>query len=673
VSAADLAAPSLRAVLALALGVACAATAIALAAGAPPEPAWLAAAGALATLQLAVLVLAARAVPLAVLPRLRRGQWARLALLAAVLQGQLAAGHASGPVALALVVATLVAALLALRTLSEEAAGSALAQRLPRSGSAPRARPWSRAAGALGLALGLLLVAPVLATLIDGAVAALARLDPRAGVEVTVTPAPAVAEPARDDRSAASATDASAGEFPAALEWASSSPLEDDTPVVVLGRTPTEELERPSALHVRGRVLERFTETGIAAREVGAALALDARRDADGWSPLAPGGPPLHEFVVEQIPLCVSGRAETVLFVPVQPVALDCRGALLRGDAELSAPLPARERFAFRVRSQARTFEDVPAAAAGARLAGTRALELPRSSPELVSIRSLAREVTRGAADDRERVARVLAFFRGEFTYEPRATGIAGLAGLVHFLERRAGSCTHYAAAAALMLRTLGLPTRVATGFLALPAADDPDTYVASLRTGHAWFEVAFEGLGWVTCDATPGGSANPALALAPRAPTGGWLAGLTGFLARFAGGERLTWSELVRVVRLPRVGLPVLAALALLGLWLVRRGRGAGAPPESAPGSAPVAASLALERLQRALAQAGFPRPPARTLREHVRALAPLAGSAADPLPLAVESVHRTHFGASPWSGEDEDALRRAIEALRAWTARAR
>ncbi|HEX6884431.1 MAG TPA: transglutaminase-like domain-containing protein [Planctomycetota bacterium] len=663
----DRAAPSLRAVLALALGAACAATAIALAAGARLEPLWMAAAGALATLQLAALLLAGRTVPPAVLPRLRRERWARLALLAAVLQGLLAASRAEGAVALALVLATLVAALLALRTLAEEAAGSTLAQRLPRSGRAPRARPWSQAAGALGLALVLLLVAPVLATLIDGAVAALARLDPRAGVEVTVTPAPAVPADEVPGRRDSATTRPEPGEFPATLEWASSSPLEDDTPIVVLRRTPDADRAPPAALHVRGRVLERFTETGLGPRAPGEPVALDGGRDGDGWSRLAAAGPPLDEFVVEQIPLRVSARSETVLFVPVQPVMLDCRGALLRGDAELTAPLPARERFAFRVRSRARTFEDVPAAAGGARLAGTRALELPPHSPELVSIRTLAREVTRGAADDRERVARVLAYFRGEFTYEPRATGIAGLAGLVHFLERRAGSCTHYAAAAALMLRTLGLPTRVATGFLALPSDDDADTYVATLRTGHAWFEVAFEGLGWVTCDATPGGSANPALALARPARPGGWLAGLTGFLTRFAGGERLAWRELAGAVPPARVALPLLVALVALvaAVLLLRRARRAAPalPDEAMP--AAVAPSPALERLLAALARAGYPRPAPRTLREHARGLATREPRWA-PLEPLVESLHRTRFGGSPWTEREEHELARALDACR-------
>jgi transglutaminase-like putative cysteine protease len=437
----------------------------------------------------------------------------------------------------------------------------------------------------------------------------------------------------------------------------------------VLRRTPARGGAPPAALHVRGRVLERFTETGLGPRPAGEPVALDEGRDGDGWSVLAAAAPPLDDFVdefmVEQIPLRVSTRAETVLFVPVQPVALDCRGALRRGDAELTAPLPPRERFAFRVRSRPRSLEDVPATAQGARLAGTRALELPSPSSELVSIRSLAREVTRGAADDRERVARVVAFFRGEFTYEPRATGIAGLAGLVHFLERRAGSCTHYAAAAALMLRTLGLPTRVATGFLALPSADDPDTYVATLRNGHAWFEVAFEGLGWVTCDATPGGSANPALALAQPASSGGWLAGLTGFLARFAGGERLAWREIVGVLPSARVALPVGVALVLLVFLLARRARGASPalPDEAGPTSE--APSAALERLLAALARAGVPRPPPRTLREHARGLAAREPRWA-PLEPLVESLHRTRFGGRPWTEREEHELVRALDACR-------
>ena len=643
------AAPSrvVRTRLFLATGCAAAATAIAWGAGAAPSPAELAAEGSLALAQVALLL------------RAQRERGLRLGLLAATLQGLLAAERARGLVALALVLMTLVSALLALRALAHEAAGAALASRLPRSGSASPARGWTSAAGTLALAVAVLLLAPLPAALVDAAASALARLDPRRQVETVGAPTPervAVELPGtgppaarEDDR------------FPAALEWASASPVEDDTPVVVLRRTPEPELEAPFALHVRGRVLERFTETGLGPRPLATTIALDGRRDAQGWSPLAEPGGDVHEFVVEQVPLRIGDRPESLLFAPAQAVALDCPGALLRGDAELSAPLSARERVAFRVRSVERLFEAAAVPAESARLPATRMLELPPASRELETIRALAREVTRGAADDRERVARVLAFFRREFAYEPRATGIAGLAGLVDFLERRAGSCTHYAAAAALMLRTLGLSTRVATGFLALPT-DDGETYLATLRNGHAWFEVAFEGLGWVTCDATPGGSTNPVLALAPE-DGAGWLSSLTGFFGRFLGGEGPALRELVRALGWQGV-LALLAGLALAALGLALRARRPPAALASTHGP-PSASGTALERLLVALARAGRPRPATRTLREHGLDVLALDGPGLAPLSTAVDALYRARFGAARWSERDEDELARALAAL--------
>jgi transglutaminase-like putative cysteine protease len=619
-----------------------------LGAGSARIPVGLAAAGLLGALQILLV------------RRARQNSLLRLCALSAVVQGLLAARGLGDAWAFLPVLATLAASLVWLAVLSEQAPSPS---RVPRSGVVPAGGPLRRLGTALGVGAMLLVLAPFLALLASAASGLVARLDPRARLDATPTdPAEAEPRPAPGAQSAEKPED-STGSFPATLEWASASPVEEDTPVIVVRWTGPAGVERPAALHVRGRVLERFTESGLAARSVDAPLALDGRRDTDGWSPLEPLEEPAHTFEVEQIPLRVGAREESLLFVPLRPIALDCPGALLRGDAELSAPLPrassmpsTRERLGFRVRSVDRLFESASLPAEGARLASTRALELPPFSDELQTIRTLAHEVTRGARDDRERVARVLAYFRREFSYEPKATGIAGLAGLVAFLERRAGSCTHYAATAALMLRSLGLPTRVATGFLALPEPTEERTYVATLRNGHAWFEVAFEGVGWVTCDATPGGSANPALALAETPTQRRDLIAFACDLARFLGGEPLEPQAFLRALT-PR-GWAVLVGLMLGAAWIRRllRRRASEAPSraESAP-------SPALERLLAALARAGLPRPPARTLREHAGSLGPLAA----PVTAAAEALYRTRFGGSAWSGQDEQALARALAAL--------
>ncbi len=80
---------------------------------------------------------------------------------------------------------------------------------------------------------------------------------------------------------------------------------------------------------------------------------------------------------------------------------------------------------------------------------------------------------------------------------------------LYNFLENnetKDGYCTLFATAMASMARSLGIPARVATGYYAMPLKRDTNDYAVSIndRNYHAWVEVYFEGMGWVTFEPTP-------------------------------------------------------------------------------------------------------------------------------------------------------------------------
>ncbi|TNM45125.1 transglutaminase domain-containing protein [Nocardioides albidus] len=135
-------------------------------------------------------------------------------------------------------------------------------------------------------------------------------------------------------------------------------------------------------------------------------------------------------------------------------------------------------------------------------------LHLPGSVPPLV--RSLARDVTSGATSDYERALLLQRWFRedGGFTYDlrraPKGTGNQTLEG---FLARngRVGYCEQFASAMAVMARVLGIPSRVAVGFLeADPLGDGRWEY--SSHDLHAWPELYFAGSGWVRFEPTPSG-----------------------------------------------------------------------------------------------------------------------------------------------------------------------
>ena len=107
-------------------------------------------------------------------------------------------------------------------------------------------------------------------------------------------------------------------------------------------------------------------------------------------------------------------------------------------------------------------------------------------------------------------------FTQGDFVYSETAPVELGYDGtsadiVAVFLDVKAGYCVHYAAAMTLMARTLGIPSRIAVGFL--PGARDPDVpseFVVSTDDLHAWPELHFDGLGWVRFEPTPSRGAIP-------------------------------------------------------------------------------------------------------------------------------------------------------------------
>jgi protein-glutamine gamma-glutamyltransferase len=74
------------------------------------------------------------------------------------------------------------------------------------------------------------------------------------------------------------------------------------------------------------------------------------------------------------------------------------------------------------------------------------------------------------------------------------------------FLARdHRGYCQQFSGAMAMMLRMVGIPARVATGFApGTPQTDSPGVYRVRDFDAHSWVEVYFSGIGWVTFDPTP-------------------------------------------------------------------------------------------------------------------------------------------------------------------------
>lgn len=143
-----------------------------------------------------------------------------------------------------------------------------------------------------------------------------------------------------------------------------------------------------------------------------------------------------------------------------------------------------------------------------------RALSPPRSvtetfleTPELPSeVVDTARRVVAGAQTPYAQAVALQDWFRedGDFRYSLEARAGSGLQLLADFVTvDRVGYCEQYAAAMAAMGRSLGIPSRVAVGFLRPERLPDGQLLYTS-DTRHAWVEMYFSGAGWVRFEPTP-------------------------------------------------------------------------------------------------------------------------------------------------------------------------
>jgi len=131
-------------------------------------------------------------------------------------------------------------------------------------------------------------------------------------------------------------------------------------------------------------------------------------------------------------------------------------------------------------------------------------LELPDNWPD--EVRDTALEVTAGATTPYESALALQNWFRDpdEWSYSLDVQSGHGTNAIEVFLRERVGYCEQFAGTYAAMMRSLGYPSRVSVGFTSGNAIGG-GTYSVLGKNAHAWPEVWFDGLGWVTFEPTPG------------------------------------------------------------------------------------------------------------------------------------------------------------------------
>ncbi|MCC6609466.1 MAG: transglutaminase domain-containing protein [Burkholderiales bacterium] len=245
-------------------------------------------------------------------------------------------------------------------------------------------------------------------------------------------------------------------------------------------------------------------------------------------------------------------------------------------------------------------------------------------------------------------------FFGGRFRYSLWLGDRAGGKSLRDFLtESRAGHCEYFATATTLLLRSLGVPARYATGYSVQEFSQLDGQYIVRHNHAHAWAQAYVNGA-WVDVDTTPAtwaeAEAEQASVLRPVYDRLSWL--WYRYNVWRASGEEA-------------VGYWLLGGALIVSAWLYwrlfrrPRTRTGKAASRDAGEAAHESAYFVVEA---AIAGAGYPRQPGETPRSW---LARLAADGCPVLDDTVASLVQTHYELEYRPGANRRALLTRLRAL--------
>ena len=184
--------------------------------------------------------------------------------------------------------------------------------------------------------------------------------------------------------------------------------------------------------------------------------------------------------------------------------------------------------------------------------------------------RRLAADITNETTNPFDSVMALTSYLQANYRYTldlPRVP--TGRDPVDWFLfDNKTGYCEQFATAETLMLRSLGIPARLATGYAT--GDYDPILNQAVVREhdAHAWVEVWFSGHGWVPVDPTPG---VPPLA-ATRFPNHWAAGGLARLIPHLTIGAPAAALGSVGALALIPVAIAIALVVVLAYAWLRRR-----------------------------------------------------------------------------------------------------
>ncbi|MEB2314199.1 MAG: DUF3488 and transglutaminase-like domain-containing protein [Sorangiineae bacterium] len=138
-----------------------------------------------------------------------------------------------------------------------------------------------------------------------------------------------------------------------------------------------------------------------------------------------------------------------------------------------------------------------------------RYLALPPALPSRIA--GLARQWAEGAPSSAARAKAIETHLRTDYTYNLDSPSGTAPNPLDDFLfNSKRGHCEYYSTAMAILLRTLGVPTRNVTGFIGGTYNRFGNFYAVRQGDAHSWVEVYLDDRGWTRFDPTPPGDSAP-------------------------------------------------------------------------------------------------------------------------------------------------------------------
>jgi len=319
-----------------------------------------------------------------------------------------------------------------------------------------------------------------------------------------------------------------------------------------------------------------------------------------------------------------------------------------------------------------------------------RYLTFPGDLPPKVG--ELARTWVGNVTDPRLQARLIETRLRKDYRYDVDSTSGAAKNPLYDFLfVSKRGHCEFYSTAMAVMLRTLGVPTRNVTGFIGGTYNRFARSYAVRQGDAHSWVEVYLDDTGWTRFDPTPPASA------APQSDITGFLA----FIRDFVEATTQRWNRHVigydlkqqigllrsvhrgysalrerpgavgKLLSSPRSTLLTAAGLVLAAyaaVWFSRR-RKAQSPSTRAATERETAAREIVELyrlLEGALATRGVARPTGTPPRAHALSLKALGHPVGDEALALTDLYIAARFGGATLSAEERRDFARRARAIR-------